>query len=198
MSLRIQRSSFRLSANYILNNVLRVLRVKLLFENSLCYSIKWILHLGNESDFYLSGNNVAEVSILELMYKISTYCLWPLKPFSAPFGAPAQSDYFQSLSFCPSISLAGSGLSLQVSLWASGKGQATCFFSQLHRLVQNMVLWLMQSVVRDFRPHSSLPRFLLRNACFLSSILCEHHYFWKHSSGEEAQISMLCAAAHIK
>lgn len=128
MSLRIQRSSFRLSANYILNNVLRELRVKLLFENSLCYSIKWILHLGNESDFYLSGNNVAKVSILELMYKISTYCLWPLKPFSVPFRAPAQSDYFQSLSFCPSISLAGSGLSLQVSLWASGKGQATCFF----------------------------------------------------------------------
>jgi len=31
------------------------------------------LCLGNESDFYLSGNNVAEASILELMYEISTY-----------------------------------------------------------------------------------------------------------------------------
>lgn len=128
MSLYIQRSSFRLSANYVLNNVLRALRVKLLFENSLCYSIKWILHLGNESDFYLSGNNVAEVNILELMYEISTYCLWPLKPFSVPFGVPAQSDYFQSLSFCPNISLAGFGVSLQVSLWAFKKGHGTCFF----------------------------------------------------------------------
>lgn len=168
MSLYIQRSSFRLSANYILNNVLRALRVKLLFENSLCYSIKWILCLGNESDFYLSGNNVPEVKILELMYEISTYCLWPLKPFSVPFGAPAQSDYFQSLGFCPSISLAGFGLSLQVSLWASGTPQATRFFSQLHRLMQNMFLWLIQSVVRAFQPHFSPPRFLIEiHASFL-------------------------------
>lgn len=129
MSLCIQRSSFRLSANYVFNNVLRALRDKLLFENSPCHSTKLILYLGNESDFYLSGNNVAEANILELMYEISTYWLWPLEPFSVPFGAPARSDYFQSLFFCPNISLAGSGLPLQVSPWASGKAQATCSFT---------------------------------------------------------------------
>lgn len=64
------------------NNVLRALRVKLLFEHSLCHSIKSFKSLllllffvisGNESYFYLSGNNVKEVNILELMYEISSY-----------------------------------------------------------------------------------------------------------------------------
>lgn len=145
MSLCIQRSSFRLSANYVFNNVLRALRVKLLFENSPCHSTKLILYLGNESDFYLSGNNVAEANILELMYEISTYLLWPLEPFSVPFG---------------------SGLPLQVSPWASRKAQATCFFTAAQVNAKHVPL--VHIVCCNFQPRSLSLRFLLRNTFSLS------------------------------
>lgn len=38
----VQSSPFRLSANYVFNNVLKPLRVKLPFENSLCHSTTWL------------------------------------------------------------------------------------------------------------------------------------------------------------
>lgn len=191
MLLCIQRSSFSLSPNYVFNNVLRALRVKLLFEHSLCHSAKWILYLGNESDFYLSGNNVAEANILELTCEISTYWLWPLEPFSVPFGAPAQSDYFQSLGFCPNISLAGSGLPLQVSPRASGEAQATCFFTAAQVNAKHVplvhIVCCKSSHLWDLCWEMHAPS--------LSSVVSYHHIFWKHNSGKETRISMLCAAA---
>lgn len=123
------------------------------------------LNLGNESYFYLTGNNVAEANILEFMYEISTYWLWPPEPFSVPFGAPAQSDLFQSLSFHPNISLAGSGLPLQASPWASRKAQVTCFSHSSTGYCRTCASG-SYSLFYDLFNHTFLSlRFLLRNTC---------------------------------